>query len=302
MKFKGSFHPYAITTIIFWSFAYVLTRLALKHFTAFPLGFLRYLFASGTLLVMALATKMKAPRRSDLKLFAVSGALGFFLYMMMFNMGSMTVTASTASIVIATVPVITAVLAGIVYKERLGGIQRAAIAVEFGGILILTLSNGIFSVNRGLIFLLIAAFSLSGYNILQRKLTKTYTPLASSAYGIFAGTLMLSLFAPTAVGELKTAAPAQVMYVLAMGVFSSAIAYIAWAKAFSKAEKTSSVSNYMFLTPFLTSVLGFVMAGETPEPHAVAAGAVILSGVLIFNLGGRKHIPEASGTDEKIRA
>ena len=35
MKFKNSFHPYAMVTILFWSLAYVLTRLTLQYFSAF---------------------------------------------------------------------------------------------------------------------------------------------------------------------------------------------------------------------------------------------------------------------------
>ncbi|MGI5935748.1 MAG: hypothetical protein ACOX7I_02935 [Oscillospiraceae bacterium] len=46
MNFKDSFHPYAAVTILFWSLAYVLTRLALNYFSPFSLGFLRYLLAS----------------------------------------------------------------------------------------------------------------------------------------------------------------------------------------------------------------------------------------------------------------
>jgi hypothetical protein len=33
-------------TIFFWSLAYVLTRIALRHYSALPLGFLRYFIAS----------------------------------------------------------------------------------------------------------------------------------------------------------------------------------------------------------------------------------------------------------------
>ncbi|WP_207706694.1 DMT family transporter [Acetobacterium tundrae] len=67
------------------------------------------------------------------------------------------------------------------------------------------------------------------------------------------------------VNQVIMAPPMQWVYVLILGVFSSAIAYVAWTKALSVAEKTSQVSNNMFLTPFLTSVLGFLIAGEIPE-------------------------------------
>ena len=70
MKFRDSFHPYAWVTVFFWSLAYVFTRFALQHFTAFPLGFLRYVFASAALIVIALVTKMKQPlTRIDGKLY-----------------------------------------------------------------------------------------------------------------------------------------------------------------------------------------------------------------------------------------
>ena len=73
---------------------------------------------------------------------------------------------------------------------------------------------------------------------------------------------------------------------LVLGIGSSAIAYVSWAKAFSKAKKTSQVSNYMFVTPFLTSILGFLLAGEVPDQATLIGGAIILLGVLLFNFGG----------------
>ena len=134
MKFKNSFHPYAMVTIVFWSLAYVLTRLTLQYFSAFSLGFLRYLVASGALLVIAAMTKMQLPRKRDIPWFLASGGIGFFFYMIAFNQGQATVTAATGSVVIATVPVITALFARFVYGEKLMRFQWCAIAVEFVGV------------------------------------------------------------------------------------------------------------------------------------------------------------------------
>ena len=138
MKFKNSFHPYAMVTIVFWSLAYVLTRLTLQYFSAFSLGFLRYFVASGALLVIAVMTEMQLPRKQDIPWFLVSGGIGFFFYMIAFNQGQATVTAATGSVVIATVPVITALFARFVYGEKLMRFQWGAIAVEFVGVAVLT--------------------------------------------------------------------------------------------------------------------------------------------------------------------
>ena len=234
-------------TIVFWSLAYVLTRLTLQYFTAFPLGFLRYFIASCTLAVVAVITKMQLPRKTDLPWLLLTGAVGFFLYMIAFNKGQETVTASTASVVIATVPVITALLARFVYQEKLRGFQWGAIVIEFAGVLALTLMNGVFSINRGLLWLFLAALALSIYNLLQRKLTKTYTALQTSAFSIFFGTILLAVFLPASIKEVSHAPGIQLFYVSVLGIFSSSIAYVAWSKALAKAKQTSQVSNYMFI-------------------------------------------------------
>ena len=289
MKAKNSFHIYAMITIIFWSLAYVLTRLALQYFTAFSLGFLRYFIASCTLIIVAVISKIKLPHKKDLPWFMLVGALGFFFYMIAFNQGQKTVTASTGSIVISTVPVLTALIARVVYKEKLSHLQWLAIAIEFAGVTVLTLMNDVLSINIGLLWLFLAALALSLYNLLQRKLTKTYSALQTSAFSIFFGTILLAIFLRVSVSEALNAPAIQWFYLAILGIFSSAIAYAAWSRAFAKAEQTSQVSNYMFITPFLTSVLGFIIADEVPEPSAIVGGGIILSGVFLFNFGGKLY-------------
>lgn len=284
---KNSAHPYAALTVFLWSLAYPLTRLALAHFSTFSLGFLRYLIASVLLAVFAVVTKMKPPRKADLPWFLASGAIGFFLYMVAFNQGQSMVTASTASVIVATAPVLTTLMARVFYGERPRPIQWCATVIEFIGVAVLMLLDGVFSVNSGLLWLSAAALALSGYNLLQRKLTQNYTALQASTYSIFLGTLMLAVFAPGSGHQMATAPAGPMACIPILGVGSSAVAYVAWAKAFSLAAKTSQVSNYMFLTPFLASIEGFLIAGEIPNQATVLGGTIILTGALLFNFGER---------------
>ena len=283
--FLNSYHPYAIVTIVCWSLAFVLTRLALRHFTALPIGFMRYAIASFILLYAVLKYKIPRPRVADLPLFILCGAAGFAFYIVAFNMGSVTVNAATSSIVISTAPIMTAFLARFVYKEKLQRIQWLAIGVEFVGIMILTAMRGGLIANEGIVWLLGAALSFCIYNLTLRKLVKRYTAIQVTAYSIFAGSIMLSIFAPQTAVQLWHAPVVAVLYVVAMGVFSSALAYVTWSKAFERARGVASVSNYMFLTPFLTTVLGFLMAGEVPDLATVVGGAVIMVGLLLFYFG-----------------
>ncbi|MPM81444.1 hypothetical protein SDC9_128497 [bioreactor metagenome] len=209
--------------------------------------------------------------------------------MIAFNNGCKTVTAATSSVIIATVPIITALLARLLYQERLSRIQWLATAVELAGVMLLSLLKHAFSLNSGLLWLLLAAVSLGVYNLLQRRLTKTYSGLQSSAYSIFMGTLLLAVFLPGSVREARGAPPLQLLYVAMLGFLCSAAAYAAWAQALQRAKRVSSVSNYMFITPFLTTLLGFLLAGERPDWPTAVGGAVILSGVLLFHFGDRVY-------------
>jgi len=289
LRCKAGYHPYAMATILCWSLAYVLTRLTLRYFSAFALGFLRYSVAGCVLLAVALLTRMKRPRRADGLLFAAAGAAGFFLYMISFNKGCETVPSSASSVILSTVPVLTALLARIFCGEKLRPLQWFSILLEFSGVAVLQGTAGLDSGDPGVYWLLLAALLLSVYNLLQRRLTKTYSALQTATFSIFAGTLMLAIFSPQAVRELRGAPPVQLLYLALLGVFSSAVAYLSWSKALSIAEKASSVSNYMFITPFLASLLGYLLAKEVPGWNTVLGGSVILSGALLFHFGGRER-------------
>lgn len=282
MKLKGSFHIYAIITIVLWSLTYVLTRLALQHFSPFAFAFLRYGVASLSLLPFVLIAKIKPPKRKDIPWFFAAGAAGFFLYMIVFNLGSRLVTSATGSVVLTSVPVITALLAQFFYKEHLKAYQWAAVAIEFVGILLLLFIGVTFDANGGVLWLAVGAILLSGYNILQRKLSMIYSPLQTSIYSIFAGTLMLAVFSPAAITEIQSAPPIQFVYLGILGVLSSAVGYVTWTVALSKAQKTSYTSNYMFTLPFMASLWGALLAGEIPGPSTLIGGAVILSGAALF--------------------
>lgn len=287
MNWKNSYHPYAAVTILFWSMAFVFTRLALPYFSAFSLGLWRYVAASAVLLVVAVATRMKPPKLRDVPWFLLAGAVGFALYMVVFNLGSKAVTASTGSVMLATTPILTALLARIIYREKLTAVQYAAIGFSFAGVVVLTVLRGGFTLGGGVALMLLCALMVAVYNLLQRRLTKTYAPLRSTAISIFFGTAMLCVFLPHGVQELASAPPQALAYVLILGVFSSAVAYAAWAKALSLAKNTSSVSNYMFVTPFLTTLLGLCIAGEPVEAPTVIGGLMIIAGLLVFRFGDR---------------
>lgn len=287
---------FALATVALWSAAYVYTKVALEHFSPGALGLLRCGVASlAFALVFALgrqrtgnAASGLCPKMQHAPLLALSGLCGFTFYMLAFNWGSTTLNPTTNCIVISTSPIITAVLARVFFGERLRPLRWVALALAFAGVVVMNGGGHGFMLAPGIAWVLLAALLISLYNVLQRKLARHYSAVQITAWSFFAGTFFLLFFLPDAATQLRSASFDALAVVVFLGVFPSAAAYLFWARALALAPRTSLVTNYMFLTPFLSLLLEYVVTGGLPEASTFAGGGVILASLLLFSLAGQR--------------
>ena len=276
-------HIYAIIAINLWALGYVLTRVAVRHFSPEATAFLRYFVAAASLLFFAMVKKMRLPKPRDIPLLFLGGAIGFAVYVYMINLGSQTLEASNISFIVSTSPIITALLARIILKEKMGLLGWLSVLCAFTGIGIITLFDGGFAFTSGAIWICFAAILVSFYNIYQRQLLRRYSPLEITTYCVIAGALILSVFAPQSFPQLLNAEPIGIAVIILLGMFSAGIAYACWACALSIAEKTSEVTNYMFVTPVITTILGLILISEMPSVSVYMGGFLVLMGVVLIN-------------------
>jgi EamA-like transporter family. len=137
--------------------------------------------------------------------------------------------------------------------------------------------------------MLAAALLLSGYNLVQRSVTKRYPPLQTTVYSVFTGTILLLVFLPQTVPQLQRASFREIAVIAFLGLFPSAIAYLLWSKALSLADKTSEVTNFMFVTPLLSMIFGYIIIFELPSVSTLIGGMVILFGFVLFHTSQEKQ-------------
>ena len=282
---------YAFSTVLLWSSAYVFTKVALLHFSFSSLAFLRCAIASLCLAGVLIIKRGPFPGIAALPRFIAAGAAGFALYILAFNKGSALLNPTTSCILISTSPIITALLAQKSFGEKLSRRQWIAIGTAFCGILVMTLRGGVPVISEGILWMLAAAFLISMYNVLQRSLARSYDALAITSYSFFAGTLLLAPFIPEAAGEISSASLAQAGLVCFLGACPSAAAYLLWAKALTLAPKTGNVTNYMFLSPFLSLLLEYIVTGQLPDMGTFVGGGIIIAGLALFTPAGKKAAP-----------
>ena len=284
----------AIATVFLWSSAFPITKIAAQAFTPNALGLFRCTLAAGILLGIGCKNRFSKPKKpAHMLLFLLSGGLGFTLYMLFFNTGMLTLNSAVASLIIATTPVLTAAGASVLYHEKIRPAGWCAIAAAFCGVAILLLSDipGSSTSGSGLLFMIGAAIVFCGYNLLNRKLLSMgYTAVETVTWSMVSGALLLLFFLPQTLTQIGQAAASCLPALTAsayMGAMPSATAYLLWSRAFSLAEKTSDVTNYQFLTPLLSTAMGFAMLGEIPSLATIVGGLVIIASLVIFSRKGR---------------
>jgi drug/metabolite transporter (DMT)-like permease len=93
-------------TLIFWASAFAGIRVGLKAYSPGNLVLLRFLTASMALLVYAIITRMPLPERKDLPAIFFLGFIGITVYHLALTFGELKVTAGSASLLIASAPII----------------------------------------------------------------------------------------------------------------------------------------------------------------------------------------------------
>ena len=271
-------------TLLFWSSAFAGIRAGLRGYSPGHLALLRFLVASATLAIYALATRMRLPATSDLPGIALTGFLGITVYHVALSYGERSVSAGAASFLINSAPVITAVLATIFLGERLGARGWVGIGISLAGVSLIAFGEGGgMRLAPGALLILIAALGESVYFILQKRYFLKYRPLEVTTYGIWAGMIFMLVFLPGLAREIAAAPLGATLSVVYLGICPAAIAYVTWAYFMSKAP-AGEATSFLFLVPALAVVTAWLWLGEVPNPVSLLGGALALAGVLLVNM------------------
>lgn len=256
-------------------------RAGLKGYDPGHLAVLRFITASVALGLFALVRRPRLPRLKDVPALIVHGFFGFTAYHLLLNYGERTVSAASACFLIGAIPIFTALLAGLVLKERLGPRLLLGIAVSMGGVTLIALGEGGgLRLDPGALLIVGAAFSESLFMILQKPYLSRYTPSEYVTWTVLAGALLMAPWAPglwEAVQQAPASATAAGIY---LGVGPAAIAYATWAYALQRAE-VSRVVVTQFSMPAVTMLLGWLLLSELPNLLAVGGGLLALAGVAL---------------------
>jgi drug/metabolite transporter (DMT)-like permease len=278
-----------VITTVFWASAFAGIRAGLDAYGPGQVALFRFLVASAVLAAYAALARMRLPERRDLPAVFLAGLLAFAVYHVALNYGEVTVSAGSASILIATAPVFTALLAVAFLGERLRALGWFGMGVSFLGSAMISLGEGEgLRLDPSAALILLAALSTSIYFVLQKPYLEKYGALAFTTYAIWAGTLLTLVYLPGLLSEVQTAPVGTTLAMVYLGVFPTAIAYVTYAYAFSRLPAARAAS-FLYVIPVMAYVIAWLWLGEIPTLLSVVGGVVTLAGVLLVNIRRRRR-------------
>ncbi len=277
-------------TVILWASAFPAIKVGLDGYGVAGLSVLRLGIASAALALAAPFLGLRRPRLADVPPILACGASGMAAYQLLLNWGEIRVPAGTASLLVATVPVFSAVLAIMFLGERMTAARAAGSALAVTGSAVIALVGGNAHYTAAAWVVLAAAVVQALYHFCSKPLLARYHGAEVASYSMWAGTLMLLPLAPSALHGLVTAPAAATGAVVYLGVLPSAAGFVVWGYAVARHTITVATAA-LYLVPVVALLVAFVWLGEVPSSIELTGGLVSIAGVAMISLR-----PGAAGT------
>ncbi len=291
IRLPVSFYPLA--AMLFWGMSFVWTSILLKYFNPVTIIFIRLIISSCFLFSISfIFNKWEKIQRSDFLLFFLSALFNPFLYFLGENYGLKYSSSTIASVIIATIPVFSPVIAFIVFRERLTLLNISGLFLSFGGVAIMLITRN-FSISidkKGILFLLVAVMAALVYSVLARKLTFRYQPLTIIKYqnliGIF---LFLPIFLIYDYHSALLVRPNTeiISSFLFLSILASSLSFVFYTKAI-KVLGISKANIYSNLIPVFTALFSFFILAEHFTMQKLLGMFLVIIGVYISELNRRK--------------
>lgn len=193
--------------------------------------------------------------------------------------------AANGALLYATTPAFILILSKIILKEPLTRVKVTGVSIAFIGVAIVLFEHGVnFSSDYflGDMLILVAVVAWSLYAVQGKRLIKTYGAFHVSALSLMGGAI---LFAPVGMSSLISNSIADVSFqswcgILYLGLGTSVVGYFLWYYAIGNFDMTK-VAVFQNAQPIFTTILSFLILGQSVSTVFIIGGAITITGVII---------------------
>ena len=271
---------------LLWGFAFVGIKEVVEEISPSTLTILRFAIADVCLIAIMAFAPATRPRfeRRDWWRIAVLAITGVPMYHLSLNWGEQRTSASVASLIVATAPVMVALASAAILRERTPARRWLGIALAFGGVAVLAFANGSGSASNSLVGIavsVLAPVAWAIYVIVAKPLTERASSVQVTAAGILVGSVTLLPFVSGRtfddVGALSAAGWG---WMLLLGVGSTVAGYFIFVWALRRLDATT-VSVFLYAVPVVALLASWLLLGEDLGISVALAAALVITGVAL---------------------
>ncbi len=275
---------YLLLCVIFWGWSFVATKICLNYVTPIELMGLRFLTGLPVMYAIARVKRLRFDFSPCEKRSIALGSLILTAHFLIQITGLKYTSATNTGWIISITPLVMAVLAFVLLKERIGRNAVFGIVTATVGILFLV-SRGDFgnldwlsSVGDWLV--LISAHTWALYTVAIRDVSRSQNPLAVTfSVMLPSGIVVLGYMVFTSDWSAFLQLPADGLWaVLYLGIPGLAVAHWFWQEGVAKLG-AAKAGIFLYLEPLSTTALAVPLLGEHFGSFTAAGGLMVLAGV-----------------------
>jgi drug/metabolite transporter (DMT)-like permease len=299
---EGKVRIWAICAVVaaalLWSSSYAVTKQVLADVGPLSIGAIRFTIAAALLGIMVRLRRnpVARPDARQRRMIYLSGLLGITVYFVLENIGVELSTASDASLIVATYPLMTMLLELVVFRSRMP-------LLRVGGVLLATV--GAFLVVRngaevggserwfGDVLLLLGGLVWAGYNVLGKYAGRGQDAVTLTYYQTVAGAAGFLLAALLEIGDWQAPDGAAWALLVYLAVACSVGGFLLYNYGLRRMSSSVAV-NILNLVPVFGVLGAVVINGETVRLAQAFGGAIIIAGVALGVVERRTAVEEAA--------
>jgi O-acetylserine/cysteine efflux transporter len=266
--------------MLLWGMNFVVAKIGLLYMP--PILFIALRFSVVAILLVPF---VRIPRGRLLAIAGLSVVLGSLHFTLMFN-AMRILDAGTASVVIQLQVPFAALLAALIFKDKLGWRSIAGMVLAFAGVLLIAgeprLSGGLLGI--GLV--VVAAFFFALANIQMKKLGDVDPNAINAWVALFATPQLFLISAVLEHGQIAALQAISWPFLASLfyqSVMMVIVSYALW-YGLLRRYPVSQVVPFMLLLPILGVLSGAVFLGEPITWQIVAGGLLTVGGVGVIVL------------------
>jgi drug/metabolite transporter (DMT)-like permease len=269
--------------------------------------FLRYVIASVTLVILLRwrEGRFRLPT-GDVRNVVLLGVVGFGFYQILWTVGLRAIPAGDSALLIATTPVITALLAAAFGLDAPNPVKLIGAFVSFLGVAVVIAAGqglDLLASLGGDLLTLAAALCWAIYTIAGARILRRHSALVITTWAVVVGMLFI---APVGIGQLISTpivgfGPGVVIAVIYSGTLAAGFSNVVVFHGVRLLGPTR-VTSLQSLVPAMAVVMAAVFLQEPLRPVQIVGGIVILAGVALLRRGSWPGRPRAGAAPILRRA